>query len=113
MNPAPHVPGLAAAFGLTGLAWLILWLIFAWVAPAGGAVLGLALGLCVGLGGVGTVVARAVPAPAELRIGLCAFAPKLLLLVGMLSPVVLLSSELDNLIADWLPRPPAAEEEKK
>jgi len=40
-----------------------------------------------------------VPAPAERRIGLVGFAPRLLLPLALLVPVALLASELDNWIA--------------
>jgi membrane protease YdiL (CAAX protease family) len=67
--------------------------------PAGGGVFGLALGLLLGFGGAGTLAARSVPTPAERRIGLVGFAPRLLLPLALLVPAVLLASELDNWIA--------------
>jgi membrane protease YdiL (CAAX protease family) len=67
--------------------------------PAEGGVFGLALGLLLGLGGAGTLAARGVPAPAERRIGLVGFAPRLLLPLALLAPFVLLASEIDNCIA--------------
>jgi membrane protease YdiL (CAAX protease family) len=71
--------------------------------PAAGGTLGLALGTALGLGGAGTLAARALPAPAERRIGLSGFAPRLLLSVALLVPAVLLTSELDNWIARLFP----------
>jgi membrane protease YdiL (CAAX protease family) len=56
----------------------------------------LAIGLCLGFGGVGTMAARSVPAPAEIRIGLHGFAPRLLLPILLMAPVILLASEVDN-----------------
>jgi membrane protease YdiL (CAAX protease family) len=72
------------------------------VAPAAGGALGLALGMLFGFGGTGTLAARALPPPAELRIGLVGFAPRLLLPLVLLVPVVLLASELDNQVAAQL-----------
>jgi membrane protease YdiL (CAAX protease family) len=67
--------------------------------PAEGGVFGLALGCLLGFGGAGTLAARGVPPPAERRIGLIGFAPRLLLPLALLAPFVLLASEIDNCIA--------------
>jgi membrane protease YdiL (CAAX protease family) len=78
--------------------------------PSTGGTLGIALGTVLGLGGAGTLGARAIPAPAEQRIGLSGFPLRLLLPVLLLAPYVLLVSELDNWIAALFPAPDAASE---
>jgi membrane protease YdiL (CAAX protease family) len=96
--PAP-VPRPRAALALTAIAWSVMVLVTVLTTPAEGGVFGLALGLLLGFGGAGTLAARSVAPPAERRIGLVGFAPRLLLPLVLLAPVVLLASELDNWIA--------------
>ncbi|MEN8162282.1 MAG: CPBP family glutamic-type intramembrane protease [Myxococcota bacterium] len=98
-------PSPLGAIALTGLAWGVLVLVTVLATPGAGGTLGIALGTVLGLGGVGTFGARAIPAPADRRMGLTGFAPKLLLPVLLLLPYVLLSSELDNWIATLFPPP--------
>jgi membrane protease YdiL (CAAX protease family) len=107
---APPSPSPLGAVILTGLAWSVMVVVTVLATPSAGGTLGLALGTVLGLGGAGTLAARALPAPAERRIGLTGFAPGLLLPVLLLVPSVLLTSEVDNWIA-WLlsaPEPGAA-----
>jgi membrane protease YdiL (CAAX protease family) len=99
-GPLPPSPTPLGAITLTGLAWCVMVLVTVLATPATGGTLGLALGTALGLGGAGTLAARALPAPAERRIGLTGFAPGLLLPVLLLVPSVLLASEVDN----WLQR---------
>jgi membrane protease YdiL (CAAX protease family) len=109
--PTPRPLG---AVVLTAFAWSVLVLVTALATPAAGGTLGLALGMLLGFGGAGTLAARAMPPPAEVRIGLGGFAPRLLLPLVLLLPVVLLLSELDNQIATHLfdgAKPPAPERE--
>jgi membrane protease YdiL (CAAX protease family) len=108
-TPEPS-PSPLGAIALTGLAWGVMVLVTVLATPGAGGTLGIALGTVLGLGGVGTFGARAIPAPADQRMGLVGFAPKLLLPVLLLLPYVLLVSELDNWIAELFP-PPAAEAE--
>jgi hypothetical protein len=54
--------------------------------PSTGGTLGIALGTVLGLGGAGPHGARAIPARAELRIGLSGFPLRRLLPVLVLSP---------------------------
>jgi membrane protease YdiL (CAAX protease family) len=100
-SPGPLAPSPSplGAISLTGMAWCAMVLVAGLATPATGATLGLALGTVLGLGGAGTLAARAIPAPAERRIGLAGFAPRLLLPVLLLVPSVLLTSEVDNWIA--------------
>jgi membrane protease YdiL (CAAX protease family) len=101
--PAP-TPRPLAAIVLTAFAWSVLVLVTSLVTPETGGTLGLALGMLLGFGGAGTLAARGVPPPAERRIGLVGFAPRLLLPLLLLLPVVLLASELDNQVAAaWFP----------
>lgn len=97
--PAPRPFG---ALLLTVFAWSVLVLVTALATPATGGTLGLALGLLLGFGGAGTLAARALPPPADLRIGLVGFAPRLLPALALLLPAVLLVSELDNQVAERL-----------
>ena len=101
--PEPPSPTPLGAITLTGLAWGVMVLVTVLATPAAGGTLGLALGTALGLGGVATLAARAIPAPAERRIGLSGFAPRLVLPVVLLVPSVLLASELDNWIASFFP----------
>lgn len=96
------IPSPLGAVGLTAAAWLLFWLVVATAAESGMPTLGLALGTIAGFGGIGTLAARAVPAPAEQQLGLRGFPPRLLLMILLLVPAVLLVSELDNYLAGWL-----------
>ena len=104
-GPSDPIPGPLGAVGLTGAAWVLMTFGVIALSPEGGGVAGLALGMAFGLGGIGTLAARAIPPPAEARIGLrpmpLRFVPALLLLV----PWVLLASEVDNWLADGLRQP--------
>lgn len=64
------------------------------------------VGLAAGYGGLGTLAARRVTAPADVRLGLRGSAPAYLLPVLLLVPVVLLVSELDNVAHVLFPPPP-------
>jgi membrane protease YdiL (CAAX protease family) len=97
---------------LTAFAWTVLVLITALATPAGGGTLGLALGMLLGFGGAGTLAARALPPPADQRIGLAGFPPRLLPPLVLLLPVVLLASEIDNQVSAQLfsgQKPPVPE----
>jgi len=102
-GPQPPAPTPLGALVLTGLAWAVMVFVSVLATPATGGTLGLALGTALGFGGAGTLAARQIPAPAELRIGLRGFAPRLLLALVLLVPSVLLASELDNWIALLFP----------
>jgi membrane protease YdiL (CAAX protease family) len=67
-------------------------------ALAGGGVLGLAIGSVLGLGGIGVLAARVVPEPTAERLGLAPFPLRALAPILLLTPAVLLVSELDNWI---------------
>jgi membrane protease YdiL (CAAX protease family) len=97
--PTPRPLG---AVVLTAFAWSVLALVTALATPPAGGTLGLALGMLLGFGGAGTLAARVMPPPADARIGLRGFAPRLLLPLALLLPVVLLLSELDNQVTAHL-----------
>ena len=82
--------------------------LFGWVllAPDAGQSLALAIGLCLGFGGVGTLAARSVPSPADERIGLRGFSPRFLLPLALLLPSLVLASELDNYVRPLFPSLP-------
>ncbi len=102
----PHAfPSAGTASMLTLAALLVMLFVVAPLAVAGNVVAGLAAGMVLGFGGIGTFAARRVPAPAERRIGLCGFPPQQVLLVLALVPLVLWLSELENLVALVLERP--------
>ncbi len=102
-EPAFPSPGAGAA--LTGAAFLVMVLVMAPLLAAGQSVLGLALGLVIGFGGVGTLAARRVPAPVETRLGLRGVDTATLAIVLLLVPLAFWLSELDNLAAAVFPRP--------
>jgi membrane protease YdiL (CAAX protease family) len=107
--PAPRPLG---ALVLTAFAWAVLVLVTVLATPSAGGTLGLALGMLLGFGGAGTLAARAVPPPADRRIGLAGFPPRLLLPLVLLVPVVLLTSEIDNQVSAQLfagQKPPVPE----
>lgn len=102
----PHAfPSPGISVGLTFAALLLMLLVLAPLATTGRVVAGLAAGLVIGFGGVGSLAARRVPAPAELRMGLCGFPPRQILMVLALVPLALWLSEIENLTALWLGRP--------
>ena len=110
-GPTAPSPSPLGAISLTGLAWGVMVLVTVLATPSTGGTLGIALGTVLGLGGAGTLGARAIPAPAEQRIGLTGFPLRLLLPVLLLAPYVLLVSELDNWIAELFPPPESAASE--
>jgi hypothetical protein len=71
-------------------------------------VVGAALGAAIAFGGIGTLVARRVPEPAALRLGLTPFPLRALAPVALLAPVTLLVSEIDNRLRIAFGAPPAA-----
>jgi membrane protease YdiL (CAAX protease family) len=103
------VPSPAGAAVLTLLAWAIATFGWALFAQDAGPLFSLAVGLCLGFGGVGTAAARAVPAPADVRLGLRGFAPRLLLPILLLLPAVVLASEIDNYVRPLFPALPLPE----
>jgi membrane protease YdiL (CAAX protease family) len=109
----PPVPSPLGAAALTLLAWAITLSGWLMLVPDAGPAFSLALGLCMGFGGVGTLAARSVPAPAERRLGLRPMAPRFLLPIALLLPVIVLASELDNWVRPLFPvlPPPATPDE--
>ena len=99
------VPSPFACLALTLGAWLVARLTLDLVAPGAGVAPGLAAGLTLGLGVLGTLAARKVPEPAERRLGLAAPEPRDFAWLILLLPLPLLLSELDNLVVAWLGRP--------
>lgn len=69
------------------------------------------IGEAIGLGGVATLAARRVPEPQAERLGMRGFAPRLLLPLLMLLPVVILVSEVDNWVRPLFPAPEVVTEE--
>jgi membrane protease YdiL (CAAX protease family) len=67
----------------------------------------LGLSLVVGFGGIGTLVARAVPPPQAERLGLRIAPLRFLLPILLMIPITLLSSELDNVVRALIPAPDA------
>ena len=112
MSPerTPPLPGPLLAFGLTTASLLLLILVALLLFEAVGQVTAVAIGTVVGLGGMGTLVGRLVPEPADVRIGLRPMAPRWWGILLLLLPVLLWSSEIDNWIAVWVPRPELPEQ---
>lgn len=109
--PTTPPPGPGAALMLTAAAWSVTLLSGVAFSAAGLPGPGLAVGHVLAYGGLGTLVARAVPEPAERRLGLRGMAPRWLLPILLLAPSVLLLSELDNVVQLLLPRAQAASTE--
>lgn len=101
---APLPPGPGAALLLTLAAWSLVFFSGVVFAVAGLPGMGLALGHALGYGGLGSAVARAVPEPAALRLGLRGVGWRWLLPILALAPAALVLSELDNLVDLWIPR---------
>lgn len=105
MSEEPPLPSPIGATVLTLLAWftaVLGWALLEDVGPG----LALAVGLCLGFGGVGTLAARAVPPPADLRLGLRGFAPRFALPIVLLVPAIILASEIDNWVRPLFPSNP-------
>lgn len=98
-RPVPSPLGAALMTLLAFVAVLLGWVLFA---PDAGNAFGLAVGLCLGFGGIGTLAARSVPG-AEERLGLRGFAPRFLLPMLLFLPSLVLASELDNLVRPLFP----------
>jgi membrane protease YdiL (CAAX protease family) len=112
------VPSPFGAATLTLLAWALTMVGEALFADVGAA-FAVAVGLCIGLGGVGTLAARSVPSPADVRLGLLGFRPAFLVPILLMLPSVVLASEIDNWVRPLfaaLPPPepaqPAPDEEE-
>ena len=104
--PTPTIPTPLGAASLTLFAWAITLFGTGLASGAEGAI-SLAIGLCLGFGGVGTMAARSIPPPADLRIGLHGFPLRFLLPILLMAPSILLASEIDNWIPALLPPVPA------
>jgi membrane protease YdiL (CAAX protease family) len=96
------IPTPLGAASLTLFAWAIT-LFGTGLAAGAASATSLAIGLCLGFGGVGTMAARSVPAPADLRLGLHGFAARFLLPILLMAPAIVLSSEIDNWMPAFLP----------
>ena len=92
------MPGAVGTVGLTLGAWLVLWLCLVLIGPLAGGAVGLAVGSVLAYGGLGTLAARAIPPPVDVRLGLRPMPARILLLV----PTAILVSEADNWLALWL-----------
>jgi len=81
-----------------GSAFAASWVYVLIGAASEGSVFAVALASAVAFGGLGTLVARFVPEPAHVRLGLLPFPLRAALPVLLLVPAVLLTSEIDNWI---------------
>ena len=97
-EPQPALPTPLGAASLTLFAWAITLFGTALASEAQGAI-SLAIGLCLGFGGVGTMAARSVPPPSDLRLGLHGFPLRFLVPMLLMAPSFILASEIDN----WMP----------
>jgi len=108
VKQAPPFPGTGTAVWLTVGSWLLTALVIGGFVEDLGPITALGLGLAIGLGVTGTLAARRVPPPQAERIGLRGFAPRLVFALVLLVPLVLLVSELDNVVRALLPAADAA-----
>jgi membrane protease YdiL (CAAX protease family) len=92
----PPFPNPSLAFTLAATALFVSTLLVPLLAE--GRVAGIALGVVLGLGGVGVLAARAVPEPSAPRLGLAPFPLSAIAPVALLLPAALLVSEVDNWI---------------
>ncbi len=106
MKEERPVPSPVGAAVLTILAWAIATFGFVLMLPDAGLSLALAIGLCLGYGGVGTVAARSVAPPADERLGLRGFAPRFALPILLALPAIVLASEIDNWVRPLFPALP-------
>jgi membrane protease YdiL (CAAX protease family) len=97
-EPQPNLPTPLGAASLTLFAWAITLFGTALASEAQGAI-SLAIGLCLGFGGVGTMAARSVPPPSDLRLGLHGFPVRFVVPILLMAPAIVLASEIDN----WMP----------
>jgi membrane protease YdiL (CAAX protease family) len=95
------IPTPLGAASLTLFAWAIT--LFGTGLAASAGTTALAIGFCLGFGGVGTMAARSVPAPAEQRLGFRGFPLRFLIAILLIAPVIVLASEIDNWMPDLLP----------
>ncbi len=105
----PPIPSPLLAFGLTSAALLLLMFVALPLIGALGYQTASALGAVVALGGLGTVVARLIPPPSDVRLGLKPLDLRWLGIVLLWVPLILFTSELDNWIGLWLERPERSE----
>jgi membrane protease YdiL (CAAX protease family) len=96
------IPTPLGAASLTLFAWAITLFGTGLASDADGA-LAVAIGLCLGFGGVGTMAARSVPPPSDLRIGLHGFPTRFLVPILLMAPAIFLASEIDNWMPAFLP----------
>jgi len=108
VKPGPPVPSPPGALVLTLGATALLWFALGLLGPDTGPTLALAVGTTLGFGVIGTLAARAVPPPADQRLGLRRPPWRAFAWVLLLVPALILLSELDNGIAARLERPAAA-----
>lgn len=109
-NPDPgpevarHFPGPFAALLITFGAWFAAILVMSLFGsrPDIGA---LGIGQVAGFALVALIATQRIPEPQAERIGLRGFAPSILPLLLLLLPVVFLTSELDNILREFLPAP--------
>jgi membrane protease YdiL (CAAX protease family) len=101
-EPQPAIPTPLGAASLTLFAWAITLFGTALASGAEGAI-SLAIGLCLGFGGVGTMAARSVPPPTDLRLGLHGFSPRFLVPILLMAPSIVLASEIDNWVRALVP----------
>jgi membrane protease YdiL (CAAX protease family) len=108
-EPQPTLPTPLGAASLTLFAWAITLFGTALASEAQGAI-ALAIGLCLGFGGVGTMAARSVPPPSDLRLGLHGFPLRFLAPLLLIAPSIVLASEIDNWMPALLPPLPAGDD---
>ncbi len=104
----PPFPSPLLAFGLTSLA-LMGWLMGAILFMGLGNAMAVGMGSVLGLGALGSVAARFVPTPSDVRLGFRPLPLDWLLPILLLVPLVLWMSELDNWITFWAPHELPAE----
>ncbi len=107
-DATPPSPTPSGALVATLAATCITWASFLILLPVAGATLGLAVGATLGLGGMAALLVRTVEPPGDF--GLRGLRPAIALVIALAAPAVVVTSEIDNWVAEILPRPEALEQ---
>jgi membrane protease YdiL (CAAX protease family) len=96
-------PGLLSAIWLTVGSWLLTGIVLSGFVDPLGPLPALGIGIAGGVGLTATLAARRVPPPQAERLGMRGFTPRVLLALVFLIPLVLLVSEIDNVVKALMP----------
>jgi membrane protease YdiL (CAAX protease family) len=101
-EPIQHYPGAMSAVLITLGGWFAWALVITFFGRSPD-IAAIGVGQALGLGLVATLAARNVPAPQEVRLGLCGFESRFIPFLVLLLPVIVLTWELDSFLRGFLP----------